>query len=268
MWKKLRAIEAQTRNRSIAESLFCAPDRASDFSLCVDGILFDYSKTNIDDETRKTLVSLAEKAGVKERRDAMLRGDKINKTEGRAVLHTALRALEGGGEDGAIMVDGEDVIAQARLTYERLKTFARDLRSGDWPGKGRRITDVVNIGIGGSDLGPAMALRALGPYADGPRCHFVSNVDGADLRDTLHGLDPQTTLIIVASKTFTTLETMMNARGALAWLEQGCDAPMDQMVAISSAPDETDRFGIKRENVFGFGDYIGGRYSIWGPVGL
>ncbi len=268
MWQKLQALQDKVKSRSIRETLFAEPNRAEDFLLAVDGLYFDYSKTNIDAEIRGVLLDLAEEAGVAARRDAMLRGDKINGTEGRAVLHTALRALAPGAGGGAIMVDGHDVMAEARATYERLTRFVRDLRAGTWPGAEGRITDVVNIGIGGSDLGPVMAVRALAPYVDGPRCHFVSNVDGADLHDTLQGLDPKTTLVIVASKSFTTLETMMNARRALRWMAQGCDRPLDRFVALSTAFDETERFGIKGENVFGFGDYIGGRYSIWSPVGL
>ncbi|MBR9844217.1 MAG: glucose-6-phosphate isomerase, partial [Rhodobacteraceae bacterium] len=268
MWKKLTAMQAEVKERSISEALFADPNRAEAFSLSVDGLLFDYSKTNIDAGIRDALITLAEGSGVAERRAAMLRGDKINETEGRAVLHTAMRVLESGARDGEIMVDGQDVIAQARVTYERLKRFVQDVRAGTWPGGGVRITDVVNIGIGGSDLGPVMAVKALAPYADGPRCHFVSNVDGADLHDVLEGLDPKTTLVIVASKTFTTLETMMNARSALRWMERGSENALERFVAISSSKKETQDFGIKEENVFGFGSWIGGRYSVWSPIGL
>jgi glucose-6-phosphate isomerase len=265
MWQKLQALQDQVKSRPILDTLFADPNRAVDFSLAVDGLLFDYSKTNIDAEIRAALLGLAEEAEVAARRDAMLRGDKINATEGRAALHTALRALDSAERQTGV---NHEIIAEARATHARLMRFVRDLRAGTWPGVDGRITDVVNIGIGGSDLGPAMAMRALAPYADGPRCHFVSNVDGADLHDTLTGLDPNTTLVIVASKSFTTLETLMNARAALRWMAKGCDRPLDRFVALSTALDETERFGLKPENVFGFGDYIGGRYSIWSPIGL
>ena len=268
MWKRLAALQAEVKDRSIAETLFSDPGRAEAFSLSVDGLLFDYSKTNIDTTTREALVSLAEERGVAGRRAAMFRGDKINETEDRAVLHTAMRAIEAGARAGDIIVDGVDVIAEAQETYGRMQRFAEDVRAGRWPEGGQGITDVVNIGIGGSDLGPAMAVQALAPYADGPRCHFVSNVDGADIHDTLAGLDPKTTLVIVASKTFTTLETMMNARTALRWMTAGTERPLDRFVAISTGIAEVQVFGIKQENTFGFGEWVGGRYSIWSPIGL
>ncbi|MDV4144194.1 glucose-6-phosphate isomerase [Shimia sp. FJ5] len=268
MWAKLQALHGKVKTRSISEVLFADPTRAEAFSLDVDGLHFDFSKTNLDVECLATLLKLAEEAGVVARREAMMSGVRINRTEDRAVLHTALRAMAAGAPDGAILLEDHDVIAEARATHDRLVRFVNAVRSGEWPGGGTRITDVVNIGIGGSDLGPAMVAQALAPYADGPRCHFVSNVDGADIHDTLQPLDPETTLVIVASKTFTTLETMMNARTALRWMAAGCDAPLDRFVALSTALDETKRFGIKDENVFGFGEYIGGRYSVWSPIGL
>ena len=268
MWQKLLQLQDRVSQRSIAGELFADPNRAADFSLAVDGLWFDYSKTNIDAEIREALVSLAAESGVEERREAMLRGDRINETEGRAVLHTALRSAVTGAQEGEIVVDGHDVIAESRATYERQKHFVRAVRGGLWPKGGTGITDVVNIGIGGSDLGPAMAVGALAPYADGPRCHFISNVDGADLHECLKGLDPRTTLVIVASKTFTTLETMMNARSVLQWMRRGSEDALDRFVAISSAPEEAQNFGIKAENIFEFGDWIGGRFSVWGPIGL
>ena len=227
-------------------------------------MLFDYSKTNIDSETRDLLIALATEAGVAERREAMFSGAKINETEGRAVLHTALRNL-----DDRVEVDGKDVMPEVRAIYQRMADFAEDLRAGRFTGdSGRAITDVVNIGIGGSDLGPAMACIALSPYADGPRCHFVSNVDGAHIADVLSTLDPETTLVIVASKTFTTIETMTNAETAKRWMAARVANPAAQFVAVSTAMDKTAAFGIPAERVFGFEDWVGGRYSMWGPIGL
>ena len=265
-WTALGARHAQAADRAIA-ALFDDPGRAADFSVTLSAeplgeMLFDYSKTNIDPDTRDLLLDLARASGVEARRDAMFAGEKINRTEDRAVLHTALRSL-----DAAVTVDGVDVMPQVRRTLERMETFARDLRDGRIRGAGGRITDVVNIGIGGSDLGPAMAVQALAPYVDGPRCHFVSNVDGAHMHDTLDRLHPETTLIIVASKTFTTTETMMNARTARDWIARGGD-PARQFVALSSALDRTAAFGIDPGRVFPFEDWVGGRYSVWGPIGL
>ncbi|WP_375230857.1 glucose-6-phosphate isomerase [Roseobacter sp. S98] len=255
-WDALRGLERQNRDRRIL-SLFDAPDRAQVFSAQTGDMLFDYSKTNIDTETRDALIALADAAGVAEKRDAMFSGAAINDTEGRAVLHTALRNLDG----DPVMVDGQDVMPGVLDTLDRMRAYARQVRDSG-------ITDVVNIGIGGSDLGPAMAYQALSPWADGPRCHFVSNVDGAHIADTLRGLDARTTLVIVASKTFTTIETMTNARTARAWMaDQGVD-PGAQFAALSTAAKLTADFGIPAERVFGFEDWVGGRYSMWGPIGL
>ena len=266
-WTALRdRMRTGAQRRMIA--LFDDAARAADFSVTLDDpatgpILFDYSKTNIDAETRGLLLDLARQTGVEARRDAMFRGDRINETEGRAVLHTALRTL-----DGSVLVDGLDVMPEVRATLARMETFARDLRDGRIRGAGGRITDVVNIGIGGSDLGPAMAVQALAPYADGPRCHFVSNVDGAHINDVLDGLNPETTLVIVASKTFTTIETMTNAQTAKAWMARSVAEPTRQFVALSTALERTSAFGIDPARVFGFADWVGGRYSMWGPIGL
>ena len=238
-------------------------NRAADFSARLDDMLFDYSKTNIDAEGRALLLALAEATGVAERRDAMFAGARINETEGRAVLHTALRNL-----DTTVTVEGRDVMPGLRATYARMQAFARDVREGRFRGQGGAITDVVNIGIGGSDLGPAMAVLALAPYADGPRCHFVSNVDGAHVHDILQGLNPETTLVIVASKTFTTIETMTNAETARVWMAARVSDPASQFAAVSTAADKTAAFGIDAARVFGFEDWVGGRYSMWGPIGL
>ena len=265
-WTALGARHAQVADRAIL-TLFDDPGRAADFSITlradpVGEMLLDYSKTNIDAETRAALLALARASGLEARRAAMFAGERINETEDRAVLHTALRNL-----GARVTVDGTDVMPQVRRTLERMETFARDLRDGRIRGASGRITDVVNIGIGGSDLGPAMAVRALGPHCDGPRCHFVSNVDGAHIHDTLARLNPETTLVIVASKTFTTTETMTNARTARDWVARGGD-PARQFVALSSALDRTAEFGIDPGRVFSFENWVGGRYSVWGPIGL
>jgi glucose-6-phosphate isomerase len=260
-WAALTDHHAGVANRAIL-SLFDA-GRAADFSARLGDMLFDYSKTNIDAEGRALLLALAEGAGVAAKRDAMFAGAKINETEGRAVLHTALRNM-----NTPVIVDGRDVMPDVRATHARMQGFTRDVREGRFRGQGGAITDVVNIGIGGSDLGPAMACIALSPYADGPRAHFVSNVDGAHISDILRGLNPETTLMIIASKTFTTIETMTNAETARAWMAGKVANPAAQFAAVSTAADKTAAFGIDSERVFGFEDWVGGRYSMWGPIGL
>ncbi|WP_299554949.1 glucose-6-phosphate isomerase [uncultured Tateyamaria sp.] len=255
MWNALKAKAEAVSGRALLDLFDDA--RADVFAVQTQHMLFDYSKTNIDTETRDMLLDLAETSGFAARRDAMFSGEKINETEGRAVLHTALRNLDG----GPVLVDGEDVMPGVLETLGRMEAYAGEIR-------GSAITDVINIGIGGSDLGPAMAVQALTPYHDGPRCHFVSNVDGAHIADTLRGLDAKTTLVIVASKTFTTIETMTNARTARAWmLDHGGD-PAAQFAALSTNLEKTSEFGIPAERVFGFEDWVGGRYSMWGPIGL
>jgi glucose-6-phosphate isomerase len=261
-WAPLQAQHAASIDRHILD-LF-DETRASRFSVTADGMLFDYSKTNIDAATRDALVALAKASGVAEKRTAMFAGDKINLTEGRAVLHVALRA----GPDAVIRVDGQDVLPEVRRIRAECGAFARDVRSGAYKGQGGKITDVVNIGIGGSDLGPAMATLALAPFHDGPRVHFVSNVDGAHIADTLSGLNPETTLVIVASKTFTTIETMTNADTAKRWMAAKVANPAAQFAAVSTAGDKTAAYGIDPARVFGFEDWVGGRYSMWGPIGL
>ena len=259
LWNRLKDHrKAQGSGR--IEALFDA-DRATDYRVQADGLTFDYSKTMIDAGARDLLLELA--APVAARRDAMFAGEKINETEGRAVLHTALRNLQ-----GSVTVDGQDVMPAVRETHQRMTRFATQVRDGGFAGQGGRITDVVNIGIGGSDLGPAMAVLALAPYHDGPRTHFVSNVDGADIADTLKGLDPATTLVIVASKTFTTIETMTNAATARDWMARVVPDPGRQFVALSSDSARTAEWGIDPSRVFGFADWVGGRYSVWGPIGL
>jgi glucose-6-phosphate isomerase len=260
-WVALKDHHAGVGSRAIL-SLF-DDARAQDFSARLGEMLFDYSKTNIDATGRALLLSLAEGAGVAARRDAMFAGARINETEGRAVLHTALRNM-----NGRLVLDGRDVMPEVRATHARMTGFAREVREGRFKGQGGAITDVVNIGIGGSDLGPAMACIALSPYANGPRAHFVSNVDGAHVTDVLAGLNPETTLVIVASKTFTTIETMTNAATARAWMAAKVADPGVQFAAVSTAAEKTAAFGIDPERVFGFEDWVGGRYSMWGPIGL
>lgn len=263
VWADLAAHHAQVADVKIL-SLFDDPKRFEQFSARADGLLFDYSKTNLNADAMDLLVALAQASGLAEKRAAMFSGAKINETEGRAVLHTALRAAP----DAQVMVDGENVVPAIQTTLARMAGFADDLRNGTFQGQGGRITDVVNIGIGGSDLGPVMATIALAPYHNGPRLHYVSNIDGAHIADVLAPLNPETTLIIVASKTFTTIETMTNAQTALGWMAAKVKNPAAQFAALSTAADKTAAFGIDAARVFGFEDWVGGRYSIWGPIGL
>ncbi len=263
MWNDLRAMAAEAAKGDIID-LFNVANRPADFSVSFDGMLFDYSKTRLTEASRKALIALAERRNVAARRTAMFDGEEINKTEDRAVLHTALRNLNG----GPVRVDGQDVMPGVRATLARMADFADAVRGGRISGAGGRITDVVNIGIGGSHLGPEMATLALAPYHDGPRCHFVSNVDGADISDKLRGLNAATTLVIVASKTFTTIETMTNAQTARAWMAKSVEDPGAQFVAVSTSEERTAAFGIAPGRVFGFEDWVGGRYSLWGPIGL
>ena len=264
MFEKLKTLAEGVHRCDIGDLFAQDADRADRFSIPFDGMVLDYAKTRITTDVRAALLDLVQSCGVAAKRDAMFAGQAINETEDRAVLHTALRNLDG----APVLVEGKDVMPDVLHTLARLEAFAEDVRSGQFKGQGGAITDVVNIGIGGSHLGPEMACLALRPYHDGPRCHFVSNVDGADITDTLAGLDPTTTLVIVASKTFATIETMTNAETARAWMAKAVSDPVAQFVAVSTAEDKTAQFGIPPERVFGFADWVGGRYSIWGPIGL
>lgn len=267
VWDQLKAHRDDRLSQRI-EHLFEADEtRAGAFSVQADGLLFDYSKTTIDTQARALLLKLADEAGVAARAAAMFEGARINETEGRAVLHTALRNP---GPD-PVLVDGQDVLPGVHETLGRMEDFAEGLRTGRIrPPGGGRFTDVINIGIGGSDLGPVMATLALAPFHDGPRVHYVSNVDGAHIHDTLDGLDPATTLVVVASKTFTTIETMTNAATARDWISRriGAENTGRHFAALSSATDKTTEWGIDPSRVFGFEDWVGGRYSLWGPIGL
>ena len=241
--------------------------RFSRFSASDGDLLLDWSKCAVDARTMELLEELAGAADVEGRRAAMFSGKHINVTEDRAVLHTALRNLDGKG----LTVDGQDVQADVLSVLDAMGAFADAVRSGKATGAtGRKITDIVNIGIGGSDLGPAMATLALAPYHDGPRAHYVSNIDGAHIHDTLKGLSAETTLFIIASKTFTTVETMTNAATARKWVEKalGAAAVGKHFAAVSTALDLVAKFGIGQDRVFGFWDWVGGRYSVWGAIGL
>lgn len=241
--------------------------RFDQFSARMDDLLLDYSKCAVDEEVMESLFEVAKAAGVEKNRAAMFAGKTINTTEGRAVLHTALRAPRG----AKIRVDGKNIVPQVHAVLDAMGKFASDIRSGTAKGAtGKAFTDIINIGIGGSDLGPAMVTGALAPYHDGPRVHFVSNIDGAHIADTLKGLDPATTLIIVASKTFTTIETLTNAQTARRWIVSalGESAVTAHFAAVSTALDKVSDFGIDKKRVFGFWDWVGGRYSLWSAIGL
>ena len=235
------------------------PKRFATLSAKAEDLLLDYSKCAVNARTMKLLDALAKAAGVADKRDAMFAGGIINTTEGRAVLHTALRNRS----NTPVMVAGQDVMPDVNGVLAAMAGFANEIRAS-------KITDVVNIGIGGSDLGPAMTTLALAPYHDGPRLHYVSNVDGAHIADTLKTLNAETTLFIVASKTFTTIETMTNAMTARKWLaaKLGEDKVGDHFAAISTAIDKVKAFGISVARIFGFWDWVGGRYSIWSAIGL
>ncbi|QNA90031.1 glucose-6-phosphate isomerase [Massilia sp. Dwa41.01b] len=250
-------------------SLFAAdPQRFERMSIEAAGLFLDYSKNRLDGRTLELLAALARERGVEARRDAMFAGEKINNTENRAVLHTALRAPR----DQQLTVDGQDVSGDVHAVLARIKTFTDAVRSGEWLGHtGKPITDIVNIGIGGSDLGPKMVCLALRQYSH-PRLkmHFVSNVDGHDMDAALEQVNPETTLFIIASKTFTTAETMMNAQTARVWFLH--DAPEEALakhfVAVSTNVEAIKTFGIDPANMFPFWDWVGGRYSVWSAIGL
>jgi glucose-6-phosphate isomerase len=244
--------------------------RAERFTVDAVGIFFDYSKNRITDETMKLLLQLAQESGLREQIDAMFRGDKINVSEGRSVLHVALRAPR----DATILHDGHNVVPDVHAVLDKMADFANRVRSGAWKGHtGKRIRNVVNIGIGGSDLGPVMAYEALRHYSERSMTfRFVSNVDGTDFAEAVHDLDPEETLFIVSSKTFTTLETMTNAQSARDWLLAGLkgekSAIAKHFVAVSTNAGEVAKFGIDTANMFGFWDWVGGRYSMDSAIGL
>ena len=268
-WQALQAHYEAIKDVHMRDLFAADPHRFDRFSLRFDDILFDYSKNRITEETMGLLFDLARQVRLKEAIEAMFSGRKINVTEKRAVLHVALRNRS----NRPIRVDGEDVMPEVNRVLEKMRVFSEKVRSGEWRGfTGKRITDVVNIGIGGSDLGPKMAVRALTPYHHPDmRFHFVSNVDGTDIAETLARLDPETTLFLIASKTFTTQETMANAHTARDWflLAANDDAAIEKhFVAMSTNRERVTAFGINPDNMFEFWDWVGGRYSLWSAIGL
>src|SRR6185503_16505246 len=253
--------------QNIRKTFLEDPDRHSRFSATLGDLHLDWSKCAVSGETMALLFELAEAAGVERKRNAMFSGAIVNATEHRPALHVALRNPPG----HPILVNGRDVMPEVNAVLASMRSFSEALRSREITGAtGEAITDVVNIGIGGSDLGPAMATLALAPSHDGPRTHFVSNVDGAHISDTLTILDPARTLFIVASKTFTTIETMTNAVTAKQWITShlGEAAVSKHFVAVSTALDKIAEFGISPDRTFAFWDWVGGRYSIWSAIGL
>src|ERR1700729_2356952 len=269
-WKALETHYEQVRNVPLRSLFSDDPGRAARFSIEAAGLFLDYSKNRITEETRKLLLQLAEESGLRERRDAMFRGEKINVTENRAVLHVALRAPKG----EKIVVDGQDVVPAVHAVLDKMTDFSIRLRSGEWKGHtGKRIRNVINIGIGGSDLGPVMAYEALKYYSERAMTfRFVSNVDGTDFAEAVHDLDPAETLFLISSKTFTTLETMTNARSARQWSLPGLGGDEKSVakhfVAVSTNATEVSKFGIDTANMFGFWDWVGGRYSMDSAIGL
>ena len=268
-WRALEAHHAAIKDAHLRTLFADDPDRARRFTVEAAGLVLDYSKHRIIDETVRLLVQLAEERGVPARRDAMFRGEKINDTERRAVLHVALRRPRG----ERIEVDGKDVVPEVHEVLDRMGAFATKVRDGSWRGHtGQRIRTVVNIGIGGSYLGPEMAYLALRPYSERAlELRFVSNVDGANFTEATQGLDAAETLFIVSSKTFTTLETMTNAATARRWVVDalGTEAAVAKhFVAVSTNIPAVQKFGIDPANTFGFWDWVGGRYSMDSAIGL
>jgi glucose-6-phosphate isomerase len=269
-WKSLRAHYEKVRGLHLRDLFANDPGRGERMTVEAAGLFLDYSKNRITDETFQLLIRLAEESGLQARIDAMFHGEKINVTEKRAVLHVALRTPKG----TSIAVDGEDVVPEVHAVLDKMSDFSNRVRNGEWKGHtGKRVRNIVNIGIGGSDLGPVMAYEALRHYSDrNLTFRFVSNVDGTDLVEATHGLDPSETLFIVSSKTFTTLETMTNAHSARAWSLAGLGGDPASVarhfVAVSTNAAEVARFGIDPANMFVFWDWVGGRYSMDSAIGL
>ena len=269
-WKDLGAHYKEIQEVHLRQLFADDPKRGTRLTVEALGLYLDYSKNRITDETLKLLFKLAEESRLRERIDAMFRGEKINLTEKRAVLHTALRAPR----EASIIVDGENVVPKVHAVLDRMADFANRLRNGEWKGHtGKRIRNVINIGIGGSDLGPVMAYEALKYYTDrSMTCRFVSNVDGTDFAEAVQDLDPSETLFIISSKTFTTLETMTNAQTARAWSLAGLGGDEHSVakhfVAVSTNTSEVRKFGIDTTNMFEFWDWVGGRYSMCSAIGL
>src|SRR5689334_1333564 len=268
-WALLKTHHQKIRRAHLRQLFARDPGRGQRLVVEAAGIYFDYSKNRVTDETMRLLLELAQESGLREHIDAMFRGDKINTSEKRAVLHVALRAPRG----ASILHDGQNVVPEVHAVLDKMADFSQRVRSGAWTGHtGKRIRNVINIGIGGSDLGPVMAYEALKHYSERSMTfRFVSNVDGTDFAEAVHDLDPAETLFIVSSKTFTTLETMTNAHTARDWLLSGLkddSAIAKHFVAVSTNVQEVAKFGIDTANMFGFWDWVGGRYSIDSAIGL
>ena len=263
-WKDLQRNYTQNSCRSIA-SLFKDNYRFKNFSVAACDILVDYSKTNIDYEAKNLLLRLVAESGLEKKRQALFSGESLNTSENMPSLHFALRS-----KHNKLLGDRKHFIADIDRTLTKMRRFVIGIRSGETKScSGEKFTDVLNIGIGGSDLGSRMATLSLIPYHDGPRCHFVSNLDGTEIFDTLKTLNPERTLIVISSKSFSTLETMVNAKAAISWLQGSVKNGLEKhLVAITCMPEKPKTYGISDDRVFSFSNYIGGRYSIWGPVGL
>lgn len=266
-WQALTAHQAE--NLTIAQLFQANPQRFSQYHVNFeDQILVDFSKNAVNETTLALLQQLAEECGLAQAKEAMFSGEKINYTENRAVLHTALRNRS----NTPVLVDGKDVMPEVNAVLAKMKVFCQRVISGEWKGyTGKAITDVINIGIGGSDLGPYMVTEALRPYKNHLNVHFVSNVDGTHIAETLKKVNPETTLVLVASKTFTTQETMTNAHSARDWLLAAAkdeSAVAKHFVALSTNAKEVEKFGIDTANMFEFWDWVGGRYSLWSAIGL
>ncbi len=267
--KALVAHQKEMKNVKMKDLFEKDPKRFEKMSIVFEEVLFDYSKNIITEKTLEKLLQLTEDCKVNEAREAMFAGEKINQTEDRAVMHTALRSFS----EQPITVDGEHIMPEIRATRQKMKTFCEKIHSGEWKGySGKNIKTIVNIGIGGSDLGPVMVTEALKPYwIEGIQAHFVSNVDGTQIVETLKDLNPEETLFTIASKTFTTQETMTNAHTARDWfLKSAKDQKLvaKHFVALSTNEEGVKAFGIAPENMFVFWDWVGGRYSLWSSIGL
>ena len=267
-WGKLEKHIWETKETKIKDLFISDSDRFNKFSVVFNDILVDYSKNILTDETKKILIELAEETGLKDAIEKQFTGDKINITEGRAVLHTALRNRS----NTPVLFEGKDVMPGINRVLDQMKDFTEKVVSGDWKGySGKSITDIVNIGIGGSDLGPLMVSEALKSYKTRLNLHFISNVDGTHVVETLKDLNPETTMFIIASKTFTTQETMTNAMSARDWFLKGAKNESEvakHFVALSTNKKLVTEFGIEEANMFEFWDWVGGRYSLWSAIGL
>ena len=268
-WAKLQKHYLQMMDYSMKDAFVRDKGRFVKFSITFEDILLDYSKNIINKETIRLLLGLAKECGIRDATEQMFSGEKINETENRQVLHTALRNRS----NAPVIVDGKDIMPDVNKVLAKMKSFSQKVISGDWKGySGKRITDIVNIGIGGSDLGPVMVTEALKPYrVKSIDVHFVSNIDATHINETLKKLNCQTTLFMISSKTFTTQETMTNAHTARDWFLAGAENPehvKKHFIAISTNKEAVEKFGIDSENMFVFWDWVGGRYSLWSAIGL